>query len=160
MKKEYHLTISRKDRIYLVLFSLALLAWELGKKIILFQGQDKMEILAAEPDSCMMTMTSTHQKYATKFDTVSTRNQEMNPTDEPQLDPSFENDPKLPVSIMTASVDQLLDIGFSRRTALTLKKYISAGGRIQDEKKLMTIYGMDSLQLKTVLPYLIFPQTH
>lgn len=34
MKKEYHLTITRKDRIYLVLFVTALLGWELIKPLI------------------------------------------------------------------------------------------------------------------------------
>ena len=38
MKKEYHYTISRTDRIYLVTFVVVLLAWELVKG--LFPGGD------------------------------------------------------------------------------------------------------------------------
>ena len=39
MKKEYHYTISRTDRIYLVAFVMALLMWELVKEF--FPGQQE-----------------------------------------------------------------------------------------------------------------------
>ena len=47
MKKEYHYTISRTDRIYLVTFCMALLCWELVKKV--FPSDDKTYTYISEP---------------------------------------------------------------------------------------------------------------
>jgi len=64
---------------------------------------------------------------------------------------------RVPVTIMTATVDQLVSIGFSRKAAYSIQKYISAGGQIRNEKSLKKMYGIDTNEIAELLPYIIFP---
>ena len=64
----------------------------------------------------------------------------------------------IPVEIMKASVEQLRAIGISSKVAYNIHKYSKAGGAIKNEKELLKIYGMDSIQLAAAKPYLIYPE--
>lgn len=59
---------------------------------------------------------------------------------------------------MTASVAELIAIGFEKRTAYIIRKYIAAGGTIWDKASLAKIYGVDSVQLSSALAMIIFPE--
>ena len=154
MKKEYYLTISRKDRIYLVVFVCILLGWELIKLFIPFPTIDQDEnsgsitVNLSQPDSNLF---SKNEKQKTGKD--------QKPGNE--IEEETESTPveKTPISIMSATVDQLVDIGFSRKVAFTIQKYINAGGQIKDEKSLKKIYGIDTVELQNILPLITFPTT-
>ena len=64
--------------------------------------------------------------------------------------------PGQPVSIMTASINELTSMGFSAKVAFNIHKYISSGGILSSPSELMKIYGMDSSQLMKVTPYIIY----
>lgn len=151
MKKEYHLTITRKDRIYLVIFVTALLGWELIK-LVLPVPIVKSEASAAD--------NSIVQQDSLIMESHAYNKAEKNP----QLNGQFideEKDasgPKTPVTLMTASVDELVAIGFSKKVAFNIQKYISVGGQIRDEKSLKKIYGIDTNTLSNILPFIIFPE--
>jgi competence protein ComEA len=152
MKKEYHLTISRKDRIYLVIFVTILLGWELIKMAIPFPNMDHEKYEAAQS-----TLSSGHDSLTfskkEKPATDKILNQENTAEEEPEQAPAE----KTPIPIMTASVDQLIDIGFSKKVAFNIQKYISAGGQIKDEKSLKRIYGIDTIAINNIIPLIIFP---
>lgn len=159
MKKEYHLTITRKDRIYLTLFVLFLLGWELIKPLYPFISNhefystdviEDVTPLPANPDTVRG-----YDQYPKKEYTYKKRDWGKS---------YFEksNDALLPAptrtQIMQANVDQLRAIGFTSKTAYIIRKYIEAGGNIHDESGLMKIFSMDSVQLKAARPYLIYPE--
>jgi competence ComEA-like helix-hairpin-helix protein len=48
-------------------------------------------------------------------------------------------------------------MGFYKKVAYNIQKYISSGGKIYSAEQLLKIYGMDSVQLEKVIPYLLFP---
>ena len=152
MKKEYYLTISRKDRIYLVIFVSILLGWELIKLFIPFptlvDDENSAAIIASisQPDSLTF---SKNEKQKTGL--------EQKPGNE--IEEEVESSPveKTPVAIMSATVDQLIEIGFSKKVAFTIQKYINAGGQIKDEKSLRKIYGIDTAELRNILPLINFP---
>jgi competence ComEA-like helix-hairpin-helix protein len=152
MKKEYYLTISRKDRIYLVIFVSILLGWELIKLFIPFptilQNENSVTITAnpGQPDSVTF---SNNEKQKTGQD-----NMPGNTFEEEAESTPVE---KTPVPIMSATVDQLISIGFSRKVAFTIQKYINAGGQVKDEKSLRKIYGIDTVELQNILPLITFP---
>jgi competence ComEA-like helix-hairpin-helix protein len=58
---------------------------------------------------------------------------------------------------MEASVQTLRAIGFSSKVSSNIQKYIASGGVIKNQQDIMRIYGMDSFQLKTTEPYIIYP---
>jgi len=150
MKKEYHLTITRKDRIYLVIFVTALLGWELIK--------------LALPKPNVMSESSTMENSIVKQDTLLIEKPVYTKAEKnPQLNQLDENDNeassrKTPVTLMTASVDELVAIGFSKKVAFNIQKYISVGGQIKDERILKKIYGIDTNTLSNILPFIIFPE--
>lgn len=150
MKKEYHLTITRKDRIYLVIFVSALLGWELIK--------------LALPKPNVMSESSTMENSIVKQDTLLIEKPVYTKAEKnPQLNQLDENDNeassrKTPVTLMTASVDELVAIGFSKKVAFNIQKYISVGGQIKDERSLKKIYGIDTNTLSNILPFIIFPE--
>lgn len=147
MKKEYHLTITRKDRIYLVLFVTALLGWELIKLVLPspnVKSADSMTNSIVQQDSTIIEKpVSIHAE----------KNPQLNIPEDEEEQPI----PKTPIPIMTASVDQLVTLGFSKKVAFNIQKYISVGGQIKDEKSLKKIYGIDTNTLSDILPYIIFP---
>jgi competence protein ComEA len=147
MKKEYHLTITRKDRIYLVIFVTALLGWELVKLVLPspnVKAEESMTNSIVQPDS-------------TSIEKPDSANVEKNPQLSIQEDEERHSIPKTPISITTAPVDQLVAIGFSKKVAFNIQKYISVGGQIKDEKSLKRIYGIDTNSLSDILPFIIFP---
>lgn len=56
----------------------------------------------------------------------------------------------------SATHKQLLQLGFSEFAAKNLINYRKAGGKVNNFEKLSRIYGMDSLHLKELIPYLQF----
>ncbi len=52
--------------------------------------------------------------------------------------------------------DELFRLGFSERATNNLLKYREAGGIIKDFQKLSQIYGMDSLHLERIKPFVVF----
>ena len=147
MKKEYHLTITRKDRIYLVIFVTALLGWELVKLVLPspnVKAEESMTNSIAQQDS-------------TSIERPASVNVEKNPQLSIQEDEERHSIPKTPISITTASVNELVAIGFSKKVAFNIQKYISVGGQIKDEKSLKRIYGIDTNSLSDILPFIIFP---
>ncbi len=153
MKKEYHLTISRKDRIYLVIFITVLLGWELVKLVLPFPNTDQTDFNSL-PNISMTAAEDAVLSFQELADSV--KSSGTPPAKEKETPKS--NQPFLsPVTIMTASVNQLTAIGFSKKVAFTIQKYIKAGGQIRDEKNLQKIYGIDTNELKDILPFIIFP---
>jgi competence protein ComEA len=153
MKKEYHLTISRKDRIYLVIFVSVLLGWELVKLVIPFPKpiQSELELpplpVSNSRDSGAMASHLSNQ----------TGNNSKKQNDTEENSPEAQPIELSPIPIMTASVDQLVAIGFSKKVAHHIQKYISVGGQIRDEKSLKKIYGIDTNEIKNIIPLIIFP---
>jgi|GEM_PF-1176079 len=153
MKKEYHLTISRKDRIYLVIFVSVLLGWELIKLLIPFPPSLQIEFglspttKASANDSIVLAGNPSFQsdEKLEKENNAAQNSEETHPVT------------LSPVPIMSASVDQLVAIGFSKKVAYNIQKYISVGGQIRDEKSLKKIYGIDTNEIKDILPFIIFP---
>lgn len=157
MKREYHLTISRTDRIYLVGLVMALLGWELIKFVIPTPDEK------INPES--ITYGSPEKPHAeinfTSKRTVGNADPEHHPDEAPYgkegLPVTRESMPE-PIAIMDAKADQLIKVGFHPRIARNIEKYISAGGQIRDAAGLYRIYGMDSAQLLRVLPNIVFPE--
>jgi competence protein ComEA len=147
MKKEYHLTITRKDRIYLVIFVTALLGWELVKLALPLPNVKAEESVTK----------SIAQQDSTTIERSASANVEKNPQLSIPEDEERHSIPKTPISITTASVDQLVALGFSKKVAFNIQKYISVGGQIKDEKSLKRIYGIDTNSLSDILPFIIFP---
>ncbi len=157
MKKEYHYTISRTDRICLVSFVVILLAWELVKG--LFPGGDNnytyipKEINDQENNPSWQKYNRAeysetfprHNKYSKKY-----------PKWDYQKTYRKQPPPSQPLSIMTASTNELISMGLSVKVAFNIQKYISSGGILSKPEDLMKIYGMDSLQLMQATPHIIY----
>ena len=160
MKKEYHYTISRTDRIYLVTFCIALLSWELVKKA--FPNDERSYTYISEPVEKKKNYSENENQYYSSgykakkkrytnyrtqkhFDYVEKENK--------KLSPPFE-----PMQLEEADIDVLLSMGFSKKVAFNIQKYVSSGGKIYSAEQLLKIYGMDSVQLHKVIPYIIFPE--
>ncbi|MFZ1677500.1 MAG: helix-hairpin-helix domain-containing protein [Saprospiraceae bacterium] len=157
MNKEYHFTITRTDRIYLVSFVILLLGWELVKDFL--PPGDRSFTYISPP--------SAHHGFNNKPSIhYSSNNYSKNysshfPKKFEKLYSSYEEEqeqtpPASPLSIMTASFDQLTSMGFSRKVAFNIQKFISAGGIITSDEDLLKIYGMDSLQLTNASPFIIY----
>jgi len=54
---------------------------------------------------------------------------------------------------------KLLELGITSRVAKNWMNYTKAGGKIKSIKQASKIYGMDSLQLKIVKEFIIFPES-
>ncbi len=154
MKKEYHLTITRKDRIYLTVFVVFLLGWELIKPVIILIGHDDgVKTLAVVETPAIHPFEVNDRSSGSKL------------PDEPTLTEKEEEIegiplvPVIPIQILTASPGELMAIGFNKKAAFNVEKYLRAGGPIRNEKELLKIYGMDSAQLQRVLPYIRFPES-
>ena len=148
MKNEYHLTISRTDRIWLIVFVCFLLGWELIKPLLPEQPITEMNLSAIFAEtgvttSIMMDRDSIVDHHA------SNQNHTDDPTD-------IQKDT---VDIMQATWDELRQLGISAKAASNITKYIAAGGVIKNPQALEKIYGMDSIQLEQALPYLTFPSS-
>lgn len=156
MKKEYHYTIARTDRICLVSFVILLLGWELIKG--LFPGGDKSYayIQKEKPVNQKKWEKYERKKYAAK----SYHKSHDYGYNSKQYDNSFEKKtpPSNPIPIMTASVNELTLMGFNVKTAFNIQKYIASGGVLGSSKDLLRIYGMDSIQLMKASPYIIYAE--
>lgn len=159
MKKEYHYTISRTDRIYLVTFVVVLLAWELVKG--LFPGGDGYyDFIPTKDHQAVSKVNYTKKKYPNNYQerTYQRWDKKSNfKKKEFQAVPP----PSQPLPIMTASGNELISMGFTAKVAFNIQKYVSSGGTISTPEDLMRIYGMDSTQLMKALPFIIYaPETH
>lgn len=159
MKKEYHLTITRKDRIYLTAFVIFLLGWELIKPVIpiFYHNEFYKNQVTADPTPLVLRIDSTEKRKT--FYKKSAHSYKTNKWPERK----YENDlpgslpQPTPFSIMEASVEQLIANGFARKTAYIIRNYIAAGGMIYDETGLLKIFSMDSTQLQAARPYILYP---
>lgn len=161
MKNEYHYTISRTDRIYLVTFCMALLCWELVKKVI--PSDDNSYIYISEPVEPTKYATEEKKQYYSsgyqrknktypKYKTQKRFNYTYPDKEDAPLIP-----PAQPLLLDQASVTEFVSMGFSKKVAYNIQKYISSGGKIYNAEQLLKIYGMDSVQLEKAIPYLLFP---
>ena len=156
MKKTYHYTISRTDRICLVTFCIILLAWELVK-LILPSVEKSFDYISKPRETYKHTTEyasyekKNYKKKYSSYPKYQWTKKEYEPKNRPPLPP-----PSSPISIMNASYDELRSTGLSSKVASNIVKFISSGGIISDTARLMKIYGMDSVQLLNALPYLVF----
>lgn len=155
MKKEYHYTISRTDRICLVSFVIFLLSWELIKG--LFPGDSNDYQYVAKPKETYVDYKSNYKKnnYPKKYAPKKYSNKYDHRYSEKKSFPKS-TPPGQPLSIMSASINELTSMGFSAKVAFNIHKYISSGGILSTPADLMKIYGMDSLQLMKASPYIIY----
>lgn len=151
MKQEYHYTISRTDRIWLIVFVLFLLCWELVKYALPEAGASEDEKFFFEKTDSLASDNLTQNRKTTSGHKAS------------KTDDSYSNDPPeqdeaiLPFPIQNATFNDLKSAGLSSKVANNILRYISAGGKVKNANDLMKIYGMDSSQLIKASPYLIYP---
>lgn len=156
MKKEYHYTISRTDRICIIAFVIALLSWELVKFLI--PGTKKEYAYLPQtfeksgPKKKYEKEYPSKKPYSKKYYSPTKR---YTPYGKKYI--SQKSPPTQPVQISKATIDELVSTGLSRKAAYNIQKYIAAGGIIDEAQDLLRIYGMDSVQLNIAIPYLIFP---
>ncbi len=157
MNKEYHFTITRTDRIYLVSFVILLLGWELVKEFL--SSGDRSFTFISPPvahhgfnnkNSPFHSSNIYSKKYT--FSSSNKIEKKYSSYEEEQE----QTPPSSPLSIMTASIDQMTSMGLSRKVAFNIQKFISAGGILTSDKDLLKIYGMDSLQLTSASPFIIY----
>lgn len=157
MRKEYHYTISRTDRICLVSFCICLLGWELIKLIL--PSDEKTFIYISEPRENTYPVYEKREyqnnNYSKNYHHYSknyySKKNYYTYNNEIKLEA-----PNAPIPIMTASVNELASTGLSLKVAYNIQKYVSSGGIVTGEKDLLKIYGMDSVQLIKASPYLIY----
>ena len=155
MKHEYHFTISRTDRICLIVFVGILLGWELIKYLLpppVFQPAGNFENKTFA--DLMQASDSTHQERQSS----SSRYAYQKDGWDAEFSASAVDVDLSPVEIMHASWQELRAIGFSAKTASNIEKYIAAGGAVRNEKDLLKIYGMDTAQWNAVSSLIIFPE--
>ncbi|MDZ4748921.1 MAG: helix-hairpin-helix domain-containing protein [Saprospiraceae bacterium] len=155
MKHEYHFTISRSDRICLIVFVTFLLGWELIKYALPPISHDRPWAAENNTFADVMhttdSMQSNHRFKPSRFDNDLDKGKT-------QFTPSEDIESLTPIQIMEASWQELRAIGFSSKAASNIQKYIAAGGIVKNEKDLLKIYGMDSAQWMVVSPYVLFPE--
>jgi len=157
MKKEYHYTISRTDRICLISFVVILLGWELIKGS--FPSGEKSFTYISPPSEHSSFRNYKKNDYTANYypkkypypQRKSYEKKYSSYSEEQEQSP-----PSSPLPIMKASIDELTSMGLSRKVAFNIQKFISAGGSIHSDEDLLKIYGMDSLQLTNALPYIIY----
>ena len=152
MKEEYHYTISRTDRIWLIGFVLLLLGWELIKNIL-----PEPQIIISDLPREGLTMAQTSDENMGTKPVLTADQQDEKPISRAYEEQSVEEITIQPVSIMEATSDELRSMGLSAKVANNIVKYRSAGGKIKNGNDLMKIYGMDSTQFLSASPYLIYP---
>ncbi len=152
MKQEYHYTISRSDRIWLIVFVLFLLAWELIKYVL-----PKAEIADIQyntkgkiDSTSIAEVNETKSDYTSNFKSYQENDSYTNDSNE-------QDAPITPFQIQQATFKDLKSAGLTTYVANNILKYISAGGIVKNENDLMKIYGMDSTQLIAASSYLIYP---
>ena len=154
MRQEYHYTLTRTDRICLIMFMMVLLGWELIKYLL-----PPIPIARVFPDS---GWSKVEQEIASTLDSI--QQNEGNTVGEKismQQHEISRHEQTLasPVAIMTASRDELLLAGFSFKAASNIQKYIGAGGVIRSEKDILKIYGMDTAQWNIAKAWIKFPES-
>ncbi len=157
MKKEYHYTISRTDRIYLISFVVILLGWELIKEF--FPSGEKSFTYISPPSKHYGYKEKKNYRYSSDYASKKysyTYKKNFQKRYSSYQEEQEQSPPSAPLSIMTASIDELTSMGLSRKVAYNIQKFISAGGIIGSDEDLLKIYGMDSLQLTSALPYIIY----
>ena len=133
MKKEYHYTISRTDRIYLVAFVMALLMWELVKEF--FPGQQESYTYVAKEKNendykrSYSSKNDHRKKYPSKKYQYDNYKKDYSLKEKPILPP-----PAQPIALEEATVDELISMGFSKKVAYNIQKYLASGAAIYDEK--------------------------
>ncbi len=153
MKHEYHFTITRTDRICLVVFVTLLLGWELIKPVLPMPYEADMiqGAISAFMDSSRNEASKAENPYIKK-----------RPVDKEQFstysDEHEKDEPIYPVNIMDATWKELRAIGFSAKVASNIERYRAAGGLLKTEKDILKIYGMDSIQWAVVAPNIILPE--
>lgn len=155
MKEQYHFTVSRSDRIYLVTFCVFLLGWELVKKIL---PEDSSQYEYLQPPE-IETRDSIYNRNEKKYsDYAYPKRKRENPWNHSAYKQYEEKrKPVLhPVDIMTAGVEDLYHVGFSKKTAFNIRKYVAAGGTFHSASDLMKVYGMDSMQLNRAASLIVF----
>ena len=156
MKKEYHYTISRTDRICLVAFVFVLLSWELVKGFFPGKAND-YQYIPGEKKSYTAYKKDYKKTYpAKKFKPYKNRYKEYPPRNYKKEYPKS-SPPSSPVLITEATINELTAMGFTVKVAFNIQKYIASGGQITRPEELMKIYGMDSTQLLKSSPYIIYP---
>ena len=156
MKHEYHFTISRTDRICLIVFVGLLLSWELIKYVLpppVFQPAGNFETKTFADLMHVTDSTRKETRYSTK------RYKYNQDSEGYEYQPSAAEGDLQPVEIMQASWKELRAIGFSSKVASNIERYIAAGGVVRNEKDLLKIYGMDTAQWNAVSSMIIFPET-
>lgn len=154
MRHEYHYTLTRTDRIGLIVFVMVLLGWELIKYTL-----PSIAIARIFPDT---SWSHVENAIASAMDSIQT-NEEYDAVKKSNShhDEMPDNKQTLssPVAIMTASKDELRLAGFSFKTASNIQKYIGAGGVLRSEKDVLKIYGMDTTQWNRAKEWIRFPES-
>ncbi len=156
MKHEYHFTISRTDRICLIVFVGILLGWELIKYVLpppVFQPLGNYDNKTFADAMKATDSTQQDRRYPPKRYKYNQDNEYS------QYQASSQEVDLSPVEIMHASWKELRAIGFSSKAASNIEKYIATGGVVRNEKDLLKIYGMDSAQWNAVSSLIIFPES-
>ena len=152
MKQEYHYTISRTDRIWLIAFVLFLLSWELVKYAMPEAIENAIDQNNFEKSDSLLISDrqAGNDKNTSAFET--------NQSDDKYTNDHRDQDETItPFPIQTATFNELKSAGLSSKVANNILRYLSAGGKVKNANDLMKIYGMDSSQLVVSSPYLIYP---
>ena len=156
MKKEYHYTISRTDRIYLVSFVVILLSWELVKGV--FPGTEKPYSYIPEESNTQKDDHAFHNYDDNRYKSGKSKKYKQQYDNKSEWDdPKKITPPSHPIIISKASIEELTSIGLSRKVAYNIQKYINSGGTISGPDQLLRIYGMDSVQLNKSAGHIIYP---
>ena len=156
MKHEYHFTISRTDRICLIVFVGVLLGWELIKYVLpppVFQPLGHLDNKTFADVIQPSDSTQKERHYSPK------RYEYNQDSEDSQYQTSAADADLSPVEIMQASWKELRAVGFSSKVASNIERYIAAGGVVRNEKDLLKIYGMDTTQWNAVSSLIIFPES-
>lgn len=78
----------------------------------------------------------------------------------PSATPFIKHDSLFAFNPNNASLDELTRLGFSPKVAKNIINYRSKGGHYYNAKSLKKIYGMDSLFLKKIAPFVHIPNKH
>ena len=155
MKQEYQYTLARTDRICLIAFVTLLMGWELIKYLL-----PPAQVWKENPDLSLQNSDSLLAGAADTFSEKQFSTRHLTTEPDEHTSGSHDENPSIqPVEIMTASLEELRDIGFPYKVASNIRRYIEAGGSIQKEKDVLKIYGMDTAVWEIVRAYVLFPTT-
>lgn len=153
MKPTYSFSISRTDRISIVIFIFFLLAWELVKLSMPQPILQKHLPVDQKPQTSLATEEKQQPDLGVK-----TIRQHSNIPSAREPDEGRRSPVITPVDIMNATAEELTAIGFQKNTARNILRYRDAGGTLEDKQAVLRIYGMDTVQWNTVSEYVIFPE--